>query len=157
MVADSADNLPEITTDFREQVCQGAFDMRHLARIMLVVRDYDEAIEYYRSVLGFHVLEDRLLPSEDKRWVVMAPEADSPVSIVLGRATTAEQTSRIGNQTGGRVFLFLHTDDLNCEYRALVSRGVTFVRPPQHFDYGYVAVFEDIYGNLWDLVEPVMG
>lgn len=131
-----------------------ALHMRRLSRVTLVVRDYDEAIEYYRSVLGFYLLEDQPLPSENKRWVVMAPEADSPVSFVLGRAANAEQESRVGNQTGGRVFLFLETDDLERDYQALVTRGVVFVRPPQRFDYGRVAVFEDLYGNLWDLVEP---
>jgi len=129
--------------------------MRRLARITLVVRDYDEAIEYYRSVLGFSLLEDRPLPSENKRWVVMAPEADSAASFVLGRASTPEQESRVGNQTGGRVFLFLETDNFEGDYHALVNRGVNFVRPPQRFDYGRVAVFEDLYGNLWDLVEPI--
>ncbi len=128
--------------------------MRRLSRVTLVVRDYDEAVEYYRSVLGFSLIEDKPVPSQNKRWVIMAPEPDSPVTFVLGRAATLEQETRIGNQTGGRVFLFLETDDFERDYTALVNRGVNFVRPPQQFDYGRVAVFEDLYGNLWDLVEP---
>ena len=128
--------------------------MRRLSRVTLVVRNYDEAVEYYRSVLGFFLIEDKAIPSQNKRWVIMAPELDSPVTFVLGRAATLEQEARIGNQTGGRVFLFLETDDLDRDYTALVNRGVNFVRPPQQLDYGRVAVFEDLYGNLWDLVEP---
>lgn len=128
--------------------------MRRLSRVTLVVRDYDEAVEYYRSVLGFSLIEDKPVPSQNKRWVIMAPEPDSLVTFVLGRAATLEQETRIGNQTGGRVFLFLETDDFERDYTALVNRGVNFVRPPQLFDYGRVAVFEDLYGNLWDLVEP---
>lgn len=128
--------------------------MRSIARITLVVPDYHEAIAYYRSVLAFCLLEDRPLPSENKRWAVMAPECDSRVSIVLGRASNVEQAARIGDQAGGRVFLFLRTDDFDRDYHALVSRGVTIVREPQRFDYGRVVVFQDLYGNLWDLIEP---
>jgi catechol 2,3-dioxygenase-like lactoylglutathione lyase family enzyme len=145
---------PAAPVDIGVRPLDHAVCMRRLARITLVVRDYDEAIEYYRSVLGFALLEDRPIPSENKRWVVMAPEEDSLVSFVLGRASTPEQESRIGNQTGGRVFLFLETDDFERDYRTLIDRGVDFVRPPQRFGYGQVAVFEDLYGNLWDLVEP---
>lgn len=127
-----------------------------LAYVTLVVRDYDEAIDYFTSVFGFSVREDRYLPDEDKRWVVIVPRPDSPIGIVLGKAKNARQRSRVGNQTGGRVFLFLATDNLAAELGALVKKGVTVVRPPRTYDYGTVAVVADFYGNLWDLIEPVM-
>lgn len=126
---------------------------REIRSITVVVRDYDEAINYYRSVLDFVVIEDRPMPEQGKRWIRMAPSAESGVSIVLGRASDDHQASRIGDQTGGRVFLFLQTDDLERDYRLLRARGVTFVREPQRFDFGSVAVFRDLYGNLWDLIE----
>jgi catechol 2,3-dioxygenase-like lactoylglutathione lyase family enzyme len=129
-------------------------DMRWIARVTLVVPDYDEAIAYYTSVLGFTVLEDRPIPSEQKRWVVIAPGLENETGLVLGKARTTEQTSRVGNQTGGRVFLFLHTDNFEQDYQRLLSHGVKFVRPPATYDYGRVAVFEDLYGNWWDLFEP---
>jgi len=126
---------------------------RDIQSVTVVVRDYDEATEYFSSVLDFVVIEDKVIPGQHKRWIRMAPSADSVVSIVLGRAADEAQESRIGDQTGGRVFLFLNTDDLDRDHRLLQTRGVTFVRPPQEFDYGTVAVFRDLYGNLWDLIE----
>lgn len=127
-----------------------------IAHIQLVVRDYDEAIAWYRGRLGFDLAEDTHQPDEDKRWVVMRP-AGGGVSLVLGRAKGAEQQAAIGNQTGGRVFLFLQTDDFDRDFAALSGKGVEFVRPPQVFDYGKVAVFRDLYGNLWDLVQFAPG
>ena len=126
---------------------------REIGSVTVVVRDYDEAISYYRSVLDFVVVEDRPVPKQDKRWIRMAPGTDSAFSIVLGRAADERQRSRTGDQTGGRVFLFLHTDDIERDYRVFRERGVGFVRAPQRFDYGTVAVFRDLYGNLWDLIE----
>ncbi len=126
---------------------------RDIRSVTVVVRDYDEAIEYFSSVLDFVVIEDKVIPGQQKRWVRMAPGVDSIVSIVLGRAADEAQESRVGDQTGGRVFLFLSTDDLDRDYRLLQERGVIFVRPPQEFDYGTVAVFLDLYGNMWDLIE----
>ena len=125
---------------------------RTLGYVALVVRDYDEAIAYYTSVLGFALVEDTRL-SDEKRWVLLAPSPACETRLLLARGVDAEQTSRIGNQTGGRVFLFLHTDDFWRDYNEFTSRGVRFVRPPSREVYGTVAVFEDLYGNLWDLLE----
>jgi len=125
---------------------------RTIGSIALVVRDYDEAIHYYTSVLGMELIEDTRL-TDEKRWVLVAPSAASETRLLLARAVGAEQASRIGNQAGGRVFLFLHTDDFWRDYNTFVSRGVRFVRPPSNESYGTVAVFEDLYGNLWDLLE----
>jgi len=119
--------------------------------IALVVRDYDEAIAFYTEKLRFTLVEDK--PIENKRWVLVAPCGRTSPCLLLARAATAEQESRIGNQTGGRVFLFLHTDDFQRDYRDLTERGVRFVRPPKEESYGTVAVFEDLYGNLWDLLQ----
>lgn len=127
--------------------------MQTLGHIAVVVREYDEAIAYYTGVLGFRLLEDADM-GEGKRWVLVAPEGSSGTSILLARAATAEQASRVGNQTGGRVFLFLHTDDFWRDYREMTARKVKFVRESREESYGTVAVFEDLYGNLWDLVEP---
>ena len=127
--------------------------MQHLAAITLVVDDYDKAIRYYTEVLGFRLLEDRVL-SPEKRWVRVAPPGGEGCCLVLARAASEEQRSRIGNQTGGRVFLFLHTDNFEGDYDRLRFRGVQFVREPVREDYGTVAVFADLYGNLWDLIEP---
>ena len=128
--------------------------MQHaIAHVALVVRDYDEAIAFYTDKLGFTVVEDTYQPQQDKRWVVVAPANSTGATLLLARATTAEQSERIGDQTGGRVFLFLSTDDFWRDYRAYTSRGVTFVRPPSDEPYGMVAVFEDLYGNRWDLVQ----
>ncbi len=125
-----------------------------IACVALVVRDYDEAITFYVGTLGFSLLEDTYIAAQDKRWVVVAPPGSAKVSLLLARAVGAEQSSRIGNQTGGRVFLFLHTDDFWRDYRAYSDRGVKFTREPRVESYGTVAVFEDLYGNLWDLVQP---
>ncbi len=125
-----------------------------LARIALVVRDYDEAISFYVGILGFTLIEDTFMPAQNKRWVVIAPPGSSECRLLLARAVSDEQQSRIGNQTGGRVFLFLHTDDFWRDYNAYKSKGVIFVREPKDEPYGTVAVFQDLYGNLWDLIQP---
>jgi catechol 2,3-dioxygenase-like lactoylglutathione lyase family enzyme len=127
-----------------------------LAHVALVVRDYDEAIAYFTEKLSFQVVEDS--PSKDrqghdKRWVLVAPPGSQGTSLLLARASNDEEASRIGNQTGGRVFLFLHTDDFLRDYRAMTARGVKFVREPREEPYGTVAVFEDLYGNKWDLLQ----
>jgi len=119
----------------------------------LVVRDYDEALAFYVGKLGFQLIEDSYVPAQDKRWVVVAPPGSGDTRLLLARAVGPEQASRIGNQTGGRVFLFLYTDDFWRDYRCYKSKGVSFVRDPKEEDYGIVAVFEDLYGNLWDLVQ----
>jgi catechol 2,3-dioxygenase-like lactoylglutathione lyase family enzyme len=126
-----------------------------LAHIALVVRDYDEAIAWYTDVLGFTVVADQYQPEQDKRWVLVAPPGagEGAATLLLARATTPEQEAFIGNQAGGRVFLFLATDDFWRDYEAYRARGVTFVREPKQAPYGIVAVFEDLYGNLWDLVQ----
>jgi catechol 2,3-dioxygenase-like lactoylglutathione lyase family enzyme len=129
---------------------------QRIAHIALVVRDYDEAIRYYTEVIGFQLLEDTKL-SEDKRWVLVAPRGAQECCLLLAKASNEQQEASIGNQTGGRVFLFLHTDDFQRDYAWLVDKGVRFVREPQHEAYGTVAVFEDLYGNLWDLVQPSAG
>lgn len=127
---------------------------QRLAHISLVVRDYDEAIAFYTQKLHFRLVEDTPL-SETKRWVRVAPPGlDDGCCLLLARATTEEQRSRIGNQTGGRVFLFLYTDDFQRDFQNLLDKSVTIVRPPSVESYGTVAVFEDLYGNLWDLIEP---
>jgi catechol 2,3-dioxygenase-like lactoylglutathione lyase family enzyme len=120
----------------------------------LVVRDYDEAIAYYVGTLGFTLVEDTDQPAQDKRWVVVAPPGSSGTTLLLARASSPEQEPFVGNQAGGRVFLFLRTDDFRRDYAAYTARGVTFVRPPKEEPYGTVAVFRDLYGNLWDLIEP---
>lgn len=127
---------------------------QHLAHVALVVREYDEAIDFYTKVLNFRLFEDKYLPEQDKRWVLVAPPGDSGCMLLLARATTDDQRAAIGNQTGGRVFLFLYTDDFHRDYQQMVDRGVNFVRKPKTESYGTVAVFEDLYGNLWDLLEP---
>ena len=128
-----------------------------LAMISLVVRDYDEAIHYYTTTLGFSLVEDTVIPAQNKRWVVVAPPGPGGARLLLARAATAEQLRCVGKQTGGRVFLFLHTDDFARDYRRYVERGVTFVRGPAEEAWGTVAVFADLYGNLWDLVQPKAG
>src|SRR6476660_9159964 len=119
--------------------------------IALVVRDYDEAIAFYTEKLGFSLIEDK--PIESKRWVLVAPRGTNSPCLLLARAVTPEQESRIGNQTGGRVFLFLHTDDFQRAYEALQAHDVKFVEAPRYETYGTVVVFEDLYGNRWDLIE----
>lgn len=130
--------------------------MQRLGLISLVVRDYDEALAFYTGKLGFALVEDSFVPEQNKRWVVIEPPgaSSSPgAKLLLARASSEQQESRIGNQTGGRVFLFLHTDDFWRDYNAMSANGIRFVRPPQEESYGTVAVFEDLYGNLWDLIE----
>src|SRR3984893_2966744 len=123
-----------------------------LGHVALVVRDYDEAIAFFTRTLNFRVIEDTCL-SEDKRWVLIAPPGSQGTSLLLARAATPEQASRIGNQTGGRVFLFLYTDDFWRDFRAYEAKGVVFIREPTEESYGTAAVFRDLYGNLWDLVQ----
>ncbi len=123
-----------------------------LGHVALVVRDYDEALAFFTRTLNFEVIEDTRL-SEDKRWVLVAPPGSRGTSLLLARAAAPEQVSRIGNQTGGRVFLFLYTDDFWRDYREMTARKVKFLRPPREEVYGTVAVFEDLYGNQWDLLE----
>lgn len=118
-----------------------------------MVDDYDPAIEWYTAVLGLQLVEDAPLGS-GKRWVLVAPAGDGGARLLLAKAATAEQRGRVGDQTGGRVFLFLQTDDCRRDYETLSARGVQFVRPPTEAAFGVAAVFRDLYGNLWDLVEP---
>jgi catechol 2,3-dioxygenase-like lactoylglutathione lyase family enzyme len=120
--------------------------------VALVVRDYDEALAFYTEKLNFKLIEDTQLTSE-KRWVLIAPPGSRGTKLLLARAATPEQASRVGNQTGGRVFLFLHTDDFWRDYQEMEARKVKFVRRPSEEPYGTVAVFEDLYGNLWDLLQ----
>jgi catechol 2,3-dioxygenase-like lactoylglutathione lyase family enzyme len=120
----------------------------------LVVREYDEALEFFAGRLGFSIVEDTYIPEQHKRWVVVAPPGSQESQLLLARAVDPQQTSRIGNQTGGRVFLFLHTDDFWRDYNSYKAKGVEFVREPREEPYGTVAVFRDLYGNLWDLVQP---
>jgi catechol 2,3-dioxygenase-like lactoylglutathione lyase family enzyme len=127
---------------------------QNLLHVSLVVRDYDEAITFFCGKLGFTLVEDTYQAEQDKRWVTIAPPGSTGASIVLGRATNDAQRAAIGNQTGGRVFLFLRTDDFQRDYDAMVAEGIRFVRPPKAANYGTVAVFEDLYGNLWDLIGP---
>ena len=123
----------------------------------LIVRDYDQAMAWYRDKLGFELIEDTLQPEQNKRWVVMAPQGSKGATLLLARASKPEQEPFIGHQAGGRVFLFLKTDDFARDHAKLMARGVTFIREPATYDYGTVAVFEDLYGNLWDLVEFAPG
>ena len=128
---------------------------QYLSQIALVVKDYDEAIDFYINKLGFELVEDTVL-SPEKRWVRIKP-ANAPSQgchLLLAKASTAEQTKSIGSQTGGRVFLFLYTDDFDRDFNRLQEHGITIVRPPQVESYGKVLVFSDLYGNLWDLIEP---
>jgi len=123
-----------------------------LAYVALVVRDYDEAIAYFTGALGFTLSEDTDL-GQGKRWVLVRPPHSRGTSLLLARAVTREQSSRVGNQTGGRVFLFLHTDDFWSDYQGMKERGVRFRETPREEEYGTVAVFEDLYGNQWDLLQ----
>ncbi|MEM8599673.1 MAG: VOC family protein [Bacteroidota bacterium] len=124
-----------------------------LVHVALVVRDYDEALAFFCDTLRFEVVEDVPVPEQNKRWVVVAPPGSTGASLLLARPSNAEQEAYIGNQTGGRVTFFLNTDDFWRDYRRMVADGVRFVRAPQEQDYGIVAVFEDLYGNLWDLLQ----
>lgn len=124
-----------------------------LGLVALVVREYDEALDFYVGTLGFSLVDDRPVPEQHKRWVVVAPPGGAGAHLLLARAVGNEQQAHIGNQTGGRVFLFLYTDDFWRDYQAYRARGVVFVRDPNEAEYGTVAVFRDLYGNLWDLVQ----
>lgn len=128
-----------------------------LVHIALVVNDYDEAIKFYTETLDFVLLEDTYIPEQDKRWVLVAPANNTGCAILLARASNPEQQRFIGDQAGGRVFLFLSTDDFWRDYHNYSDKGVTFIREPTEFDYGTVAVFEDLYGNKWDLIEHKHG
>ncbi len=124
-----------------------------IAHIALVVKDYDEAIKFYTEKLDFQLLEDTKL-TEDKRWVLIAPSGAKECCLLLAKAANDRQIESIGNQTGGRVFLFLFTDDFWRDYNKMLDRDISFIRPPKEEDYGMVAVLEDLYGNLWDLLQP---
>ena len=126
---------------------------QRIVHVTLVVRDYDEAIQFFTEKLDFTLVEDTYQPAQDKRWVILEPPGSGGVQILLGRATTPEQERAIGNQTGGRVFLFLATDDFWRDYNRMRERGIEFVREPKVESYGTVTVFKDLYGNLWDLVQ----
>jgi catechol 2,3-dioxygenase-like lactoylglutathione lyase family enzyme len=127
---------------------------QRIAQLALVVKDYDEAIAFYRDKLKFRLIEDTRL-SDTKRWVVMAPPGNSNTYLLLAKAANEKQWASVGNQTGGRVFLFLHTDNLLRDYERMKADGVRYVREPSVEEFGTVAVFEDLYGNLWDMIEPV--
>jgi len=122
--------------------------------VSIVVRDYDEAIRFYVGTLGFRLVEDTYIPEQDKRWVVVAPPNTTGVSLLLARAASPEQKAHIGNQTGGRVFLFLHTSDFQSDYEHMKAHGVRFLEEPRSEPYGMVVVFQDLYGNKWDLIQP---
>ncbi len=124
-----------------------------IAYLALLVNDYDEAIEFFAGKLNFDVLEDTYVADQNKRWVLIAPPNSNGTAILLAKATAWEQERNVGNQSGGRVFLFLHTDDFWRDYNAMISKGIEFVREPKKAEYGTVAVFRDLYGNLWDLLE----
>ncbi len=128
---------------------------QHLALITLVVQNYDEAITFFVNSLGFELIEDTALPAGEQRWVVVAPKGSAGGRLLLAEADNAAQAERVGNQTGGRVFLILHTDNFLRDYTIYKDRGVNFVEPPRNEPYGTVAVFEDVCGNLWDLLEPI--
>jgi catechol 2,3-dioxygenase-like lactoylglutathione lyase family enzyme len=127
---------------------------QRIEHISLLVNDYDEALEFYTGKLNFTLIEDTIL-SDTKRWVLIAPPGIGCCSLLLAKATDKEQISRVGNQTGGRVFLFLYTDNFQRDYKNLVDQGITIVRGPTSESYGKVVVFSDLYGNLWDLIEPI--
>lgn len=127
--------------------------IQSIVHIALVVKDYDEAIEFYTKKLHFTLVEDTYQPEQDKRWVVVSPPGSSGTTLLLARASKPEQEPFIGNQAGGRVFLFLNSDDFWRDYNEMVAKGIEFVREPKEQDYGMVAVFKDLYGNLWDLLQ----
>jgi len=124
-----------------------------IVHIALVVKDYDEALDFYIKKLNFVLIEDTYQPEQNKRWVVIAPPGGSGTTLLLAKASKSEQEPFIGNQTGGRVFLFLNTDDFWRDYKNMIKEGIKFIREPKEADYGMVAVFEDLYGNLWDLLQ----
>ena len=125
-----------------------------ILHVALVVKDYDEAIEFYCGKLKFTLVDDTCQPEQDKRWVVVSPPGESGTSLLLALASSSEQEKFIGNQSGGRVFLFLQTDDFWRDYHSMLEMHIRFVREPKEETYGTVAVFEDLYGNLWDLIQP---
>jgi len=125
-----------------------------ILHVALVVRDYDEAIDFYCNKLNFTLIDDTYQPEQDKRWVVVRPPGGSGTNLLLAQASKEEQDAFVGNQAGGRVFLFLQTDNFQRDYDSMLEQGITFVREPKQESYGTVAVFEDLYGNLWDLFEP---
>lgn len=127
--------------------------IQEIVHIALIVKDYDEAIEFYINKLNFELIEDTYQPEQDKRWVVIAPKGSKGTTILLARASDDYQKEVIGNQGAGRVFLFLNTDDFWRDYNLMISKGVIFIREPKEQDYGVVAVFEDLYGNRWDLLQ----
>lgn len=127
---------------------------QRIGHVALLVREYDEAIEFFVGVLGFEVLHDDFMPEQNKRWVTVAPPGGNGSALLLARAANDEQQRFVGNQSGGRVFLFLETDDFRRDYEALKTKGVEFVREPLDAPFGTVAVFKDLYGNLWDLIQP---
>lgn len=127
--------------------------IQSIVHIALVVKDYDEAIAFYTQKLNFELLEDTHQPEQDKRWVVISPPGSVGTTILLARASNSVQEEFVGNQSGGRVFLFLNTDDFWRDYNEMVQKGIEFVREPKEADYGMVAVFRDLYGNLWDLLQ----
>ena len=126
---------------------------QHIAHFALVVNDYDEAIAFYTEKLHFNLIEDTIL-SDTKRWVLIAPKGSTECCVLLAKAANEEQQSRVGNQTGGRVFMFLYTDDFWRDYHEMLANEVRFARPPKEEPYGTIGVFEDLYGNLWDLIQP---
>src|SRR5262249_14354689 len=132
---------------------RSVFMRQSIVHIALIVRDYDEAIEFYTRKLNFELLEDTYQPEQDKRWVVVAPAGSSGTTLLLARASKPEQEPFIGNQAGGRVFLFLNTDDFWRDFETMKAKGIKFIREPKQAEYGMVAVFEDLYGNLWDLLQ----
>lgn len=127
---------------------------QHLSLVSLVVADYDEAIRFYVEKLGFVLIEDTEIPEQKKRWVVVAPQGATETRILLAKAADDEQASRVGNQTGGRVFLFLYTDDIKRDFTNYSNNGVVFTQAPTVQPYGTVAIFKDVAGNLWDLIQP---
>ena len=124
-----------------------------IVHIALVVKDYDEVLDFYIKKLKFVLIEDTYQPEQNKRWVVIAPPGDSGTTLLLAKASKPEQEPFIGNQTGGRVSVFLNTDDFWRDYKNMIKNGIKFIREPKKADYGMVAVFEDLYGNLWDLLQ----
>lgn len=124
-----------------------------IIHVTLVVSDYDEAIAFYTEKLHFTLIEDTYQPEQDKRWVVIAPPGSNGTTLLLAKASNPKQENFIGNQTGGRVFLFLNSDDFWQDYNEMIAKGIKFVRPPKEESYGLVAVFEDLFGNLWDLLQ----
>ena len=137
----------------RRNVCANHFMKQCIGQVALVVREYDEAIDFYVRMLGFTLIEDTYIAEQDKRWVIVAPPGSTESRLLLAKAVGEQQSSRIGNQSGGRVFLFLFTDDFWRDFHAYKAQGVVFVREPKETSYGTVAVFKDLYGNLWDLLQ----